>query len=84
MTAGSSAGRYPVTDFSLPHQILLEFRGNQIGVSCNCLIVPTSVQGIKDHNCAKVYIETRTIFPADEAIATYKRWHAERGLAVTC
>jgi hypothetical protein len=82
--AGSSGTKYPVTDFRLPHQILLEFLGNQVAVTCNCLCKPSGKQKIKRHNSSKTYIEARVVFPADEAIAAYKRWHAERGLTVTC
>lgn len=74
---GQEGGR-PVVfeDPSLPHQIVLMVgtgrnNGNKLAVTCTCT-------GPLRH---RTVIEARTgPFPAAEALAAYRNWHAERGI----
>lgn len=66
-------------DASLPHQIVLYIHaqgrgGNKLGLSCTCLRWHGNGRG-------RWFIETRSgSFPAAEAIAAYRAWHADRGV----
>ena len=65
-------------DPSLPHQIVLgigtgRHNSNTITVSCICTGPPRH----------RLVIEARTgTFPAAEALAAYRQWHAARGIEV--
>ncbi len=73
---------------TVPHRILLTqvpdprpYRnGLAIAVSCPCgpVVVTSRGGGRKRHEP----IEIRTLFPAAEAIADWRAWHAERGVTV--
>lgn len=65
---------------TVPHTIELlagarRYDGNKISVSCTCLARVPWQRG-------RGIIESRTLFPAAEAIAAWRAWHAERGVAV--
>jgi hypothetical protein len=65
-----------IADPGLPHQIILNFRRERdsaiqkIAVSCNCL----------KNTYSNEPIEARVVFPAREAVAVYRQWHADRGI----
>lgn len=61
-------------DPGLPHQIVLFLVANQTAVSCNCLARP----GCKGW----VPVGARKVFPAADAVACWRAWHRERGVAV--
>jgi hypothetical protein len=60
-------------DDSLPHQIRLSFSGHRIDVSCTCLQRPGG------NGRGRLQIEARSPFPAREAMAAYRSWHADHG-----
>jgi hypothetical protein len=61
-------------DPSLPHQIVLNFvQGRFIAVSCNCRYAPGGGGGY-------IPIEARTLFPAADAMAAWRGWHARQGI----
>lgn len=62
----------PRRDPSLPHQIIMYFVRGQVAMSCNCLCVRPG--------CCTEAIAARKVFPADEAIAAWRDWHAARSI----
>ena len=74
-----------IADPATAHQIVLRthldprpYRGSRcaIMVSCTCLVVR------QPGRPAYQRIETRMAFPAAEAVAAWRAWHAERGVIV--
>jgi hypothetical protein len=67
-----------VRDFlaALPHEIAMRSGSGTklIVVSCTCLAGPGG-------RCRDT-IEARPVFPAAEAVAAWRAWHAERGVTV--
>jgi hypothetical protein len=65
-------------DPAAEHQIRLNCLGRDLTVSCTCT---ASWPG---HGGRARYeeIEIRRVFPAAEAIAAWRAWHAEKGVAV--
>ena len=86
-TSGGDAIGYEPTfeDATLEHQIFLTVasaadKDHQIAVSCNCLAPrkgPHAGQG-----CPREFIEARDAFPAAEAMAAWRAWHAAKEVIV--
>ena len=81
-------------DPAAAHQIRIRRRGGGLAVSCTCLNTWTGTwtvawSGRPRPNPAwtgartrgKV-IETRAVYPAAEALAAWRGWHEEKGIAV--
>jgi hypothetical protein len=73
----SEMRRILIADPGLPHQIILNFDQSEIYVTCNCLR-NNNFGAPGAHRYAR--IDQRMIFPAKEAIAVYRQWHASRGI----
>lgn len=58
------------------HELVLRLVHHDIGLSCTCLAVPQAGRP------AWTFIDIRCRFPAAEAIAAYRAWHAARGVEV--
>jgi hypothetical protein len=69
----------PQRDPSLPHQIIMYFLRGQVAVSCNCLC---SRPGSGAYNAGWRPIAAQTVFPAEEALAAWRGWHAEHAISV--
>jgi len=72
----SSRPRIPAVmeDPALPHQIVMFVFCNDTAMSCNCQRLP--------ERKGWAPIETRHVFPAADAIASYRSWHARQRMAV--
>lgn len=73
------------------HQLLIRLDGGRLGVTCTCLRVRVRGPEVQARNKAgtvigswrpsytkRTFIESRTRFPAAEAVAVWRAWH-ERG-----
>jgi hypothetical protein len=60
------------------HQIVLRQCGNDITLSCTCAVWRSGHGGRPRHEV----IEVRYSFPAGEAIAAWRAWHAAQGVIV--
>jgi len=70
-----------LADPSLPHQVVLGTFSGAITVSCNCLAPRKGPQA--GRGCPRGIIESRAgAFPAAEAIAAWRAWHAERRIGL--
>jgi len=57
-----------------PHQVVLRMRGNDISLSCACLRIR------RPGRPGQGFIESRTRFPAAEAVAAWRDWHEREGI----
>lgn len=84
-----------IEDPAAAHQIRIRKRGSSLSVSCTCLNACTGTwqstywPGVTWANPAWTgtrhhgeVIETRALFPAADAIAAWRAWHAEKGVTV--
>jgi hypothetical protein len=60
------------------HEFQLRVHGQQLMVTCACLLH----HGRGPGHTRREPIEMRRSFPAAEAIAAYRSWHASRGIEV--
>ena len=66
-------------DPAVPHQIVLRsngHRGHELILTCTCQRVP------RDGRAGYRVIEQRSLFPAADAIAAWRDWHARRNITV--
>jgi hypothetical protein len=57
------------------HQVVLFLVRHHIGVSCTCM-------GGHGDGRGRKLIASRPLFPAAEALAAWRAWHAESGVAL--
>ena len=69
----------PRRDPALPHQIVMYFLCGKIAMSCNCLCAHP---GSGSYNAGWRPIEARTVFPAEEALASWRSWHSDQNIPV--
>jgi len=75
MTA--AAGRHAAEPgLAAVHEVVLRLVRGGIGLSCACLAVP------RPGRPAQEFIDVRSRFPAAEAFAAYRAWHAAHGIEV--
>ena len=78
----------------MTHQIQIRNRSGKLAVTCSCLIAVVRTGDWQEYRIAgqvterrtarrrRGVIEARTLFPAADAIAAWRAWHADRGVTV--